>query len=219
MLSLSPFFIGYVLKDRRIFIAYCHYWVFLTTMLSLRGCFILTFINIILIPLSVIAIIIRHEGVYKFFKSIKKIIIPLSVVIFFLLLNSELLQKLELTSSFLATYERFTGITEWANNDDIKIEFISQINREIETARGAEVNDFLNSLNWLNLSLEKVFGTLWYSEFWGQYWPIVHCWTFHLIFRGGLILLVIYYLILLSALKISWRNSKEMRLQWVALFI
>ena len=181
----------------------------LTIVLSLRGTArALTVINLLIIPITVLAVSWRHRGFYHIFKSTKNIVFITFSVTLFLSISPDLLNRFEIISSFQATLYRLTGLVEWTGTQEMKAGLLNQINSEIDISRGAEARDFIKSLNWFEYIFGKGFGTLWYSEFWGQYWPIVHSGPFHLIFRGGFILLIICYSILFSAIKISWRNSK-----------
>ena len=209
MLALAPFFLGFVVKkgDKiTLLIAILGYVVYIV--IALRGTVrTLLIVNFLIIPLAVLAVNWQHRGFKQIYPFIKTAFMIGSIIGIILLFSPDYFNRMKISNAFSATLQRLTGYVEWVGVTEMKVGLLNKVTQEATYARGGEAKDFINSLNWFEYIFGKGFGMLWYSEFWGKYWPLVHSGPFHLIFRGGIPLLITYYLIFFSALKVSWRNS------------
>ncbi len=212
LFNIVPFFMGVVLfkdRDKKTLLA-----VLLGYMLciafGLRGTSRATsFTNLFVIPLSLLLVSQKYRGIRNVFSLFKFAVFMGLIVggVFFFRLDN--LAKEYLGAAFEQTSIRFTGYSDWVGLIEIQRGLTDRLSTEITDIRGAEAKDFIDTLSWYDYLLGKGFGVPWYSKYWGQEWDIVHTGPVHLIYRGGVPLLITYFLLIIHALKTSWRNCRN----------
>ena len=208
LLSLVPFFLGFVVKqgDKKTILAALSGYI-VCIALGLRGTSRATMLVVFLvIPLSVLAVNWKYRGMRQISFLFKSAIFVGLILGSVFLIRPNFIAKLDLSDAWKQTSFRLTGHKEWAGAAEMKRGMMDRINRQMVDVRGAEARDFLDNATWFEYVAGNGFGVKWYSQFWGREWGIVHIGPVHLIYRGGIPLLVTYFLLLLFALRASWRN-------------
>ena len=210
MLGLLPFLAGYAVGKRRlktVLIVAFGYLMFIV--LSLRGAnrssLVVAFV---VIPFCVLAVYWKGKGLLRvsFFMA-KSLIV---IVVFFVVIRivaPSLISGMNLGVSAAVSMYRFTETYDVSSVQDVKSGVESSVTKEAQFSRGAEAEDFVNSLEFPEHVIGKGFGIKWYSSFWGKDWPLVHIGPLHLVYKGGFVLLVTYYLLFLFTVIRSWKYS------------
>ncbi|NQU87013.1 MAG: hypothetical protein HQ541_14750 [Mariniphaga sp.] len=159
--------------------------------------------------MSVFAVNLKHRGIKKIYPFIKTVFLVGSIIGMILLFSPDFFNRIGISNPFRETLQRLTGYAEWVGATEMKVGLLNEVTHEVTFSRGAEAQDFINSLKWYEYFSGKGFGVKWYSVFWGREWAMVHFGPAHLIYRGGIPLLITYYLFIFSALQVSWRNSSN----------
>jgi hypothetical protein len=211
LFSFVPFFLGFIVKqgNRSIFLTtFLGY--MLTISLGLRGTNRSNLItNFLILPLAILAVNWRHRGIRQV-SFLLKISIGAAIILgVSFWIEPELIPKLGLDKAWERTLWRLTGYTEWVGTSRMKAGLIDRGTREVEDSRGAEARNFVETIHWSHYVTGYGFGVPWYSSFWRSRWPVVHSGPFHLIYRGGIPLLVTYFLLFFAAWRTAWRNSRN----------
>ena len=213
LLVLVPFFAGSAIGShvrKTVIITAAGFILYATISLrSLsRGAVIVIFL---IIPVTFFLMLLRTKGKIQqigfWLKSL--LLVGLVTLGYFSFSSQDVISTLGLDTAWNATLGRLTGQSTFSSISEAQAGFSRKVQQEIETSRGAEARDFLQSLHWWEFIVGKGFGASWYSQFWGEDWQIVHIGPLFLIQQGGIPLLIVYYAFLLSALKTAWRNSPK----------
>lgn len=210
MLCALPFLAGYAVGKRNLrtvlLLAFA-YLMFIV--LSLRGANRASLvIAFLVIPSCVLAIYWKRNGFARVSVFMAKSLLVISL--FFALVRiaaPSLISELRLDASAAYSIFRFTQSYDVSSTKDVKAGVKKSVAKEARISRGAEARDFIKSLEFPEHIIGKGFGIMWYSSFWGVYWPIVHVGPLHLVLKGGLILAVTYYLLFFFTVMTSWRHS------------
>ena len=74
-----------------------------------------------------------------------------------------------------------------------------------EQSRGGELRDFWQQLEPVDFACGRGYGGSWMSTFWGSEWYMVHVGPAHLLFVGGIPLLLAFSFMLLGSIAAAWR--------------
>lgn len=212
MLFLMPFFVGFSIGDRDwkyrliTLLGYLMWVIF-----SLRGMMRSPSLQaVVFIPLAILLVNFRYRGIVGqlgfWFKMTLFICLFL---VFAVVLQPDLVSKLQIINASAGTLQRFTGSSSLNGGTDLKSGLMnSMVTYEMENSRGAEIQDFMKDAGLIDFVAGRGFGSTWYSTLFGEERSMIHVGPFHLILRGGIPLLITYFVFFLTALLSSWKNSR-----------
>lgn len=210
-LFLLPFFAGFCLVKKNwklTFITVLGYgmWILYSTRGMMRNLFIL---GILVIPIAIFLLIWKDKSIIGQINFLFKFLLIICLfIVSFSVYRPDVVSQFQNRNAFSGILRRLTGNEEWSGDaSEMIIRLKNQIDDEIENSRGAEALDFINNLSLIDYLAGKGFGTSWPSSLYGENRYMIHIGPLHLIFKGGIPLLITYYVFFLSALVSSFRNS------------